>query len=323
MIPVLTFMAAAPIAALQDGNRKEPPGKVIPVNIKQLYSDVHKLASILPARNYKNPSSMDRAAEYIFKRFRQYTGRVEFQEFTVEGNSYKNVIASFGPGGAECSRVVVGAHYDVFGDQPGADDNASGTAAILQLAALFSRLKPQLNHRIDLVAYALEEPPLFRTPNMGSAVHAGSLAKAGVKVRLMISLDMIGVFPAKAEPYAFTTPFITPGNYIPGNTTGVYGKKGEEHITRILAKYMREYSGISVLAINPPEGTEGIDYSDHLNFWKHGYRAVMITNFFLCPSPHYHNPEDTIDRLDFDKIAEIVKGLYGALCRVSAGDTAQ
>jgi hypothetical protein len=288
----------------------------MPVITKQLYTHVHQLSSIQPPRNYKNPSSLDRAAAYIFKEFSKWGKGVEVQRYHVNGTQYKNVIAWFGPKTGK--RIVIGAHYDVYGDQPGADDNAGGVAALLELAGLFSRLKPGLKQRIDLAAYPLEEPPFFRTPNMGSAVHAESLAAANVKIRIMISLDMIGYFSDNVKPFRSFAPFFKPGTIIPGNTTAILGKQGEENITQTLAKYIMKYSDIHAAAVNPPPETPGIDFSDHLNFWKQGYKAVMITNFLVCPNLHYHQPGDTIDKLDFNRMAEIVKGLYGALCKMAS-----
>jgi hypothetical protein len=148
---------------------------------------------------------------------------------------------------------------------------------------------------------------------MGSAVHAASLAKAKVKVHVMINIDMIGYFSETGKPHRLVSSFIKPGTVIPGNTTGILGKKGEKKITDTIKKHMTENSSIAVLALDLPLGTTGLDFSDHLNYWKHNYPAVMITNFMVCPNFNYHKPTDTIEKLDFNKIAEIVKGLYYVL----------
>jgi hypothetical protein len=290
------------------------PKPEIPVSVKRLTADVQTLASLDPPRNHQNVSSLDRAADYIFKEFKKCTTQVEVQRYQVNDKEYKNVIASFGP--MKGKRIIVGAHYDVCGDQPGADDNGTGAAAVLELARLLSALKPKLKRRIDLVAYSLEEPPYFRTPYMGSAIHAASLAKAKVKVHVMISIDMIGYFSETGKPHRLVSSFIKPGTVIPGNTTGILGKKGEEKITDTLKKHITENSNIAVLALNLPLGTRGLDFSDHLNYWKHTYPAVMITNFMVCPNFNYHKPTDTIEKLNFEKIAEIVKGLYFVLVKI-------
>jgi hypothetical protein len=309
---IILYALLSQCAGLSTTPTAPKPG--LPVSVKRLTADVETLASINPPRNHQNVSSLDRAADYIFKEFSRCTTRVEIQRYPVNDKEYKNVIASFGP--IIGKRIVVGAHYDVCGDQPGADDNGTGVAAVLELARLFAGLKPKLKRRIDLVAYSLEEVPYFRGPYMGSAIHAASLAKAKVKIHVMISIDMIGYFSETRKPHQLVSSFIKPGTIIPGNTTGILGKKGEEKITDAIKKHMTKNSNIAVLALNLPLGTTGMDFSDHLNYWKHNYPAVMITNFMVCPNFNYHKPTDTIEKLNFEKIAEIVKGLYFALVEI-------
>ena len=288
----------------------------IPVDMKRLYGDVRILTSIEPPRNYRNVSSLNRVADYIFKEFSKCCSRVEVQEYEVRDSTYKNVIASFGPQKTsnKNERIVVGAHYDVCGDQPGADDNASGVAAVLEIARLFSTLRPHLKRRIDLVAYSLEEPPFFRSQYMGSAIHAKSLAQAGIKLHIMISVDMIGHFSKSGGPSPYFSSLIEPGTVVPGRTTAILGKKGDEKIAKRIKRYMMETSGeLVVAALNFPEGTRGLDHSDHLNYWNHGYRAVMISNFPVSSSSNYHQVTDTTATLDFGKLTEVVRGLYRVL----------
>ncbi|MCP5103391.1 MAG: M28 family peptidase [bacterium] len=285
---------------------------------KRLHTDVQALTSIRPYRNYQNTDSLDQAAAYIFKEFGKSTGRTAYQRYKVEDREYKNVIASFGPGNG--ARIVIGAHYDACGETPAADDNASGTAAILELARLLSALKPQLKYRIDLTAYCLEEPPFFRTRYMGSFVHAKSLKDAGVKVRLMISVDMIGYFSTTAEPEPSIARFLNKKTFIPGASTSIIGREPETKIINKLRKYMLTHShGLGVVPLALPKDTKGVDWSDHMNYWGYNYPAVLISNFFICPNSNYHQPGDTIDHLDFNKIAELVKGLYGIIVEMNKG----
>lgn len=284
----------------------------IPVETKRLKAHVQELTSISPPRNCHNVQSLDHAAAYINKEFNKWNNRVVIQVYKAGEKEYKNIIASFGP--EKGKRIIVGAHYDVCGEQPGADDNGSGVASLLELVRLLSILKPKLKQRIDLAAYTLEEPPYFRSRHMGSAVHAGSLKKAGVNVKAMISVDMIGYFSEKAKPLRFVAPFIKPGTVLPGRTTVLVNKKGAEKLTGLIRKYMEEKSGgIKVAALNLPINTPGVDFSDHLNFWNNGYPGVVVTNFFVSPNPHYHRPADRIHLLDFGKIAGVTRGLYWAL----------
>ena len=161
-------------------------------NKEQMYKDVEFLTLIEPPRNYANLDSIDEAATYIEDEFLKLDCIVENQFFTVNGEEYRNVIASFNTGCKK--RLIVGAHYDVCGDIPGADDNASAISGLLECARLLNENKPEMNYRIDLVAFCLEEPPFFKTPEMGSAIHAKSLLNKKADIIGMICLDMIGYF---------------------------------------------------------------------------------------------------------------------------------
>ncbi len=158
-----------------------------PVRIE---ANVRKLAGAFHPRDFGHPQNLDRAAAYVFEEFERAGGKVTYQIFPAEGKSYRNVIASFGPPTEEV--LVVGAHYDTHGELPGADDNASGVAGLLELAALLAGEK--LPRRVELVAYTLEEMPFFGSRKMGSAIHARSLRESGLRVSTMLSLEMIGYY---------------------------------------------------------------------------------------------------------------------------------
>jgi hypothetical protein len=291
-----------------------PIKMAIPADNQRLYQDVKTLTSILPARNSFHPESLNKAAAYIEGQFNQLDCRVQIQTFEADRTEYKNVIASFGP--AEGERVVVGAHYDVCGNQPGADDNASAVAGLLELGRLLHELKPQLPYRIDLAAYALEEPPYFNTRWMGSAVHAKSLKDGKVKVKAMICLEMIGYFTDQPRSQGFPIPLLklfypTTGNYIV-----VVGKLWSRSLVRNVKEAMLQVADIDVRSINAPAALPGVDLSDHKNFWKHGFDAVMITDTAFYRNPNYHRITDTIDTLDFAKMAEVVRGVYWAMLSI-------
>lgn len=291
--------------------RSDSAKKNVSIDSTLLYKHVNALAVIEPPRYYKNISSLDNAADYIKNQFEKYTHRVRFQVYMDGEYAFKNVLASFGP--KKGKRIIVGAHYDVCGMQPGADDNGSGVAALIELARLFHHLKPRLKYRIDLVAYTLEEPPYFRSPLMGSAVHAKSLANEGIIIKFMVSVDMIGYFDAAVKPHEYVKKYIRPRKLEPGNTTCIVTRKADSYIARKLSREMKKQTGMAILALELPGDTPGIDYSDHLNFWNQEYPAVMLTNFYVCPNPYYHSASDTIDKIDFSKAAAIVEGLYVAL----------
>lgn len=284
----------------------------IPVKKERLYSDVKEITSIKPARNYKNTGSLDKTADYIYDQFQKLSNNAEIQKYKAGGKEYKNVICSFGPMDKE--RIIIGAHYDVCGEQPGADDNASGVAGLLEIARLISELKPDLKKRIDLVAYSLEEPPFFRTEFMGSAVHAKSLADS--KVKVMISLEMLGCFSEKPRSQQYPVFFLKWFYPSKANFIAVVGKYGQGKHIKEIKKYMIQGSNIDVRSLSAPSSLTGIDFSDHLNYWKYGFKAVMITDTSFYRNRNYHYITDTIETLDFDKMAEAVRGVYWAVVNI-------
>jgi len=300
------YILTNPILEITENN--EP---AIPVIKERLFADVEMLTSISPPRNFENISSLNKAAGYIENELKNTGGEIEIQNFSIGNDVYKNIICSFGIENPE--RIVIGAHYDVCGDQPGADDNASGVAGLLEIGRLIKQLQPLLNYRIDLVAYSTEEPPFFRTAAMGSAIHAKSLAKEGVKVKAMISLEMIGFYSDKPNSQHFPIFFLKWFYPTTANFITVVGKLFQRKTVKHMKEYMSNGSNIDVQSINAPKILPGIDFSDHLNYWKHGYQAVMITNTSFYRNPNYHMATDKIETLDFDKMAEVVKGVYWAI----------
>ena len=277
----------------------------------RLYTDVQFLTSLQPARTYENLSSLNQAADYIHAELAKLGCSVQEQVFQVEGHDYRNVVASFGP--AQAERLIVGAHYDVCGEQPGADDNASAVAGLLETARLLHAQQPVLTQRIDFVAYSLEEPPFFATEHMGSAVHAQALHTAQVPVRAMLCYEMIGYFSDEPGSQRYPDPALA--NLYPnaGNFIIVVGCHGQEALTQQVQTLMQAHSTIDVQRINLPATQSLASLSDHRNYWHYGYPAVMINDTSFLRNPNYHLPTDTIDTLDFHRMAEVVNGVYGAL----------
>ncbi len=283
----------------------------IPVQKDRLIKDVTFMAEIDPPRNHQNIVSLNTVADYIQKEFEQLEMETSIQTFIAEGAEYKNVIASIGT--EHSSRIVIGAHYDVCGDQAGADDNASAVAGLLEVARLVHELKPELKHRIDFVAYTLEEPPFYNTEFMGSAVHARSLKEQNVDVEVMICLEMIGYFSDEENSQDYP---ISPLKWFyptTGNFIAVIGKLGQNKPVRKVKKSMQSVADIDVRSINAPKIVQGIDFSDHRSYWAQGYDAVMVNNTAFYRNKNYHQKTDTVDSLNFNKMAEVVKGVYWAL----------
>ena len=281
------------------------PNSTRTVDPGRLEAHVRKLSIDLAPRDESHIENLDKVADYIKEQFQQTGARVVLQPYRIEGQSYRNVSAHFGPDSAE--RIVVGAHYDTAGPLPGADDNASGIAGLIELAQLLS--KQQLNTHVELVAFTLEEPPYFRTNGMGSAVHADSLRKENVKVKLMISLEMIGYFSDGANSQQFPASFLKLFYPSTGNYIAVVGRLSEGLAVRRVKSAMRDASPLPVYSISAPSIIPGIDFSDQLNYWNAGYDAVMITDTAFYRNRNYHTEHDTAEKLDYKRMAMVVEGV--------------
>lgn len=287
---------------------KAMPTYPVEVSPQALQEHVQALTSLQPPRSAANVASLDAAAAYIRDRLLAMGyGSVLEQRFDVDGNTYRNVLVRYGTAGRP--RLVIGAHYDVAGNLPGADDNASGVAGLLELARLVATNRPVLDYELELVAYSLEEPPHFGQPTMGSAFHARSLTQARTPVRFMISLEMIGYFsdqPGSQEipPLVTRAPLPTTGNFI-----AVVGRTGGTDPVAAVAQAMRFGANLDVQALSAPRML-GAGLSDHVNYWDQGYPAVMITDTSFYRNKNYHKPTDTPDTLDYARMAEVVEGVY-------------
>lgn len=273
----------------------------------QLATDVRFLAAIEPPRNGANRVSLERAADYVARSFEKAGCATRLQEFQVDDAAYRNVICSFGP--RDAPRLVLGAHYDVF-QGPGADDNASGVAGLLELARMIAKARPELPHRLDLVAFTLEEPPYFRTENMGSHVYARRLVEEKAELKLMISVEMIGFY--SDEPGSQSYPMGILNWFYPdkANFIGVIGTIFARSSVARVKSLMRVSDELPVRSINAPALLTGVDFSDHWSFWQNGLPAVMVTDTAFLRNPNYHEPTDTPDSLDYRRMALAVDGLY-------------
>ena len=259
-------------------------------------------------RDFAHPENLNRTADYIRGEFEKTSGRISEQPFVIDGTTYKNVILELGPTLTEGSGlIVIGAHYDAFDVYPAADDNASGVAGLIELGRLLDGV--DLYETIQLVAFTLEEPPFFRTSGMGSALHAQSLDNQ--QVDLMISLEMIGYFSDEPDSQRYPIQVISRLYPNTGNFIGVIGRFDQGGVVRKVKQGMLAGSDLRVEAIAaPPSIVPGIDFSDHLNYWAHDYPAVMITDTAFNRNFAYHTAEDTADRLDYERMGQVVQGVY-------------
>jgi Zn-dependent M28 family amino/carboxypeptidase len=281
------------------------------VAIENLYKHVEYLSVKIGDRHLWKEHSLDKAADYIESAFQARGYEVRRQTYSCYSKSVSNLIAE--KTGSEEGTVVIGAHYDTVPGTPGADDNASGVAGMLELARLHKASSNK--KRLIFIAFVNEESPCFGSHNMGSMVYAKYLRDGKVSVDVMISLEMIGYFrqePIQEYPlpcmrlfYPKTADFI-----------GVVGNFHSSKYVSFLKKGIRKHSSINARSLTAPEYLGGIRLSDNSSFWHHGYRAVMVTDTSFFRNKNYHQETDTIDTLNFGAMVEVVKGLYYTLLKI-------
>ncbi|OVE80606.1 hypothetical protein BVY03_05945 [bacterium K02(2017)] len=276
---------------------------------KNLELHVRRLSETYSPRDYTNVKNLNLCADYIKNQFEQFgQSKISEQAYQVNNETYKNIIAQYGPTTGD--PIVIGTHYDAYDKLPGADDNASGVAGLIEMARLLS--KTTLTQPIILVAYSLEEPPFFRTENMGSFKHAKSLSDQNKNIKLMISLEMIGYFTDKKDTQSFLfypLPLFYPNA---GNFIGIVDEFYSNHAHKLKIN-LKPYLDFPVYTINAPSFIESADFSDHLNYWHFGYPAVMVTDTAFLRNRAYHTKNDTYDRLNYNKMAQIVYGIYRSI----------
>lgn len=278
------------------------------VIIENLYRHVEYLSVKIGDRHLWRKHSLSKAEEYIESIFKASGYEVWRQTYLCYGERVSNLIAE--KAGTEDGVVVIGAHYDTVPGTPGADDNASAVAGMLELARLY-RACPNRKH-IIFAAFVNEEPPCFGSYNMGSMVYARYLKGQKVLVDVMISLEMIGYFCS--EPIQ-RYPLPGMGLFYPkmADFIGVVGNFRSTKYISFLKKGIRRHSTINAHSLTAPEFFGGINLSDNSSFWHHGYRAVMVTDTSFFRNKNYHQETDTIDTLNFEAMTEVVKGLYYTL----------
>lgn len=283
------------------------------VDIRSLKIHVEKLSNEFHPRNYVNIENLNKSADYIRLEFEKTKGIISEQNYRVNENTYRNISVIFGKESKD--RIVVGAHYDSAYQTHGADDNASGVAGLIELAKLLD--KTDLPMQVELVAYTLEEPPFFATEKMGSFIHAKSLKEKDVNVRLMISLEMIGYFSDEPNSQQFPVSFLKLIYPSEGNFISIVGNFSNVFTVRNFKSAMQSSNDLPVYSSNVPAFINGVDFSDHRNYWNFGFDAIMITDTAFYRNFNYHSTEDTAEKLDYARMAKTVEGVYQAVVKLS------
>jgi Zn-dependent M28 family amino/carboxypeptidase len=281
--------------------------------IKQnLMETVTFLSEKIGRRSYRDIPQLNAAADYIEDRFRMTGCSPKRQSFDFLSGVYHNIVGEVagtqpGKGGV----LVIGAHYDTDTETPGADDNASGVAALLELARLAVESPPA--RTVRFAAFTLEEPPAFMTRSMGSYVYARSVRDGGEEVLGMVSLEMLGFYSDRKGSQFYPSSIFRLFYPNRGNFIAFVGNISSRSFTLKMKRLFKSVSPVPVESLNAVSIIPGVNLSDHRNFWRFGYPAFMITDTAFYRNPNYHSPGDRAATLDYDRMAEIVKGLSGVI----------
>jgi Zn-dependent M28 family amino/carboxypeptidase len=256
-----------------------------------------------------------RAAKYIGDHLRQAGFTPSTAECIVAGFPCRNVMTEAEPRDERLPLVIVGAHYDSIPDSPGADDNGSAVAALIELARL---IRPALasgvpRARLQLVAYDLEEYGM-----MGSLRHSRQVKEAGLPLRGMISLEMLGYTDSRPGsqglPPHLRSLYPNVGNFI-----GVVGNDASLDLLRVVVEGMKRVPGLPVESLAVPGNGEALPpvrLSDHSSFWDDGFPALMVTDTSFFRNPHYHQATDTPETLDYPFLARVTEGVCQAVSQL-------
>ncbi len=285
------------------------------ISAENLRAHVHKLAAEIGQRNVFRPQALRQAAEYIEQVWLEQGYEVVHYPYDLKGERWANLEVSRYGKERPSEIILIGAHYDSVLGSPGANDNGSGVAALLELSSTISGWLPA--RTVRFVAFVNEEPPFSQTSQMGSRVYAQTACQRGDDIRAMISLETIGYYSNKRGsqhfPPLFNFFYPSRGNFI----MFVSNLRSRALLRRAVAAF-RAHSDFPVEAVSAFGALPGVGWSDHSPFWSKGYRALMVTDTAPYRYPYYHTTQDTPDRINYEAMARVTEGLLGVVARLAA-----
>jgi hypothetical protein len=282
----------------------------------RLRAHVATLAGAIGERHLYRPEALAAAVDYIAEQWQVQGYRPAREAFTVEGATCANLVVTC-PGRRRTGDeiLLVAAHYDTVPGSPGADDNASGVAGLLELSRAFAALRPE--RTVRFVAFTNEEPPFFRSGLQGSAVHARAARARGERIALMVALEMLGYYDdrpgSQRYPPLFRWFYPERGDFL----GFVADLRSRAAMRRAAAAFRRTRCGLPLATCATFRWIPGVAWSDHGPFWAQGYRAMMVTDTAFHRNPFYHTAGDLPGTLDYPRFAMAVAGLTGCLARLA------
>ncbi|MEN8108446.1 MAG: M28 family peptidase [Pseudomonadota bacterium] len=292
---------------------KSSSGVLPPLTTKQarladrLRKHIAVLSEEIGERNLWRDGTLEATADYIEETLQAMDYAVSSQTYTVQGTRVRNLEAVLGGTSLAEEIVLIGAHYDTVSGSPGANDNASGVAALLEIARLLAS-KP-LARSVRFVAFVNEEAPFFYTWDMGSHRYARRAHERGDNITAMLSLETIGYYSSAEGSQQYPNPLYARLYPDTGNFIAFVGNLASRKLVRQCLGAFRRHSAFPSEGVAAPGRMLGIHWSDHWSFWQEGYRAVMVTDTALFRYPHYHASTDMPDRIDYERLARVVAGL--------------
>jgi Zn-dependent M28 family amino/carboxypeptidase len=282
----------------------------------RLHDHLVMLTRSIGERSVRYPINLRRTAEFIYSFFESIQVPVRLESYPYREMSVSNVVAELSFGSAPSHHYLIGAHYDSVTGTVGADDNASAVAVLLETARELQAMAGSqfLDLKVTFVAFALEEPPAYGTRFMGSRVYAAKAKREKFSLDGMICLEMVGYTCREPGCQRYPFPLMFFGFPKEGNFIGIVGNFGSRSFSRMLVKSFGQNNRLPVVSLSVPlDGwlLPAVRLSDHASFWDKGFPAVMVTDSAFFRNPHYHLPSDTMDKLDLDFMAELVKSLVG------------
>ena len=291
-------------------------GNLLPLNTIQiqlrdrLRAHINMLAGTIGERNLDRYPALESAATYISQQFETFGYTPSAQVFEAWGKEVKNLeVAKKGLELAE-EIVVVGAHYDSVRGSPGANDNGTGVAAVLELARLLRTRR--LSRTVRFVTFVNEEPPYFYSDAMGSQRYVARSTSRGEHITAMLSLETIGYYSSDENSQMYPFPFAL---FYPrqGNFIGFVGNLRSRNLVRKAIGSFRSHAKFPSEGVAAPGWITGIGWSDHWSFWQAGYPAIMVTDTALFRYRQYHTSQDLPNIIDYDSLTRVVDGLAGVI----------
>ena len=265
------------------------------------------LSEEIGERNVWRDGTLDVTADYIEESLRSMGYEVASQAYTVRGQAVRNLEAVLNGTSLSKEIVVIGAHYDTVKGSPGANDNASGVAALLEIARLLSGKR--LARSVRFVAFVNEEAPFFYTWEMGSHRYARRAHEHDDNIIAMLSLETIGYYSDAESSQHYPNPLYSWLYPNIGNFIGFVGNIASRQLVQQCLESFRRQNAFPSEGVAAPGWMLGIHWSDHWSFWQEGYSAVMVTDMALFRYPHYHASTDQPDKIDYTNLARVVSGL--------------